>query len=506
MQSGSDAAPPPFDTDAPTMTQGVEAWTRLCEKLAQKHQLDAEIIALTGDVLRSGTIERIEGMPLDQVLALTHRMPLADRSMLLTAADVLGDMPVTLELFVKGTLSWGQVRGIVAEAKTLSKEQRAVLDATIGGSAELFARLDPDDALDAVRLEVKELRGASSAERAERNAARANFLFAQPGLFNAGRMYAGYDNVSLAAIIAAADAAAPPDDGRSLAQRRADGLLALALHRCDDENPCGDPACSDCGAAPVTEEPDGAGSAEEADGAESPEEADVAESAEEPDRADAAEDADGADAAEGSESPVADQSDAPVGAEADGQDESAAPPAPRPPVRCRGLRRMRARPDISVLIDLKDVTATVAGRISINAPGTIPAISAALLESLAGSASVRAVLMDGGRPLAVGRKVWAKELPRDIRLAVKARDRADRFPGSRRPLQHVHHADREGEGHHPDHLVGLSDRSHDLVHKHGWKLTLDPATGAITFTRGERSWTTLPRGTRLRRPPPPAAE
>ena len=498
MQSGSDAVPPPFDADAPTLTQGVETWTRLCGKLAQKHQLDAEIIALTGELLRSGTIERIEGMPLDQVLALTHRMPLADRSMLLTASDVLGDMPATFQLFVQGTLSWGQVRGIVAEAKALTKDQRASLDATIAESADVFAKLDPDDALDAVRLEVKELRGASAAERAERNAQRANFLFAQPGLFNAGRLYAGYDNVSLAAILAAADAAAPPDDGRSMAQRRADGLLALALHRCDDENPCGDPACSDCGAATSVEQPDGAESADESDGPESAEGVAAA--------SDAAP-AEGADAAAGSESPGADQSDAPAGGgEADGEDESAATPAPRPPVRCRGLCRLRARSDISVLIDLKDVTATVAGRISINAPGTIPAISAALLESLAGSASVRAVLMDGGRPLAVGRKVWAKELPRDIRLAVKARDRADRFPGSRRPLQHVHHADREGEGHHPDHLAGLSDRSHDLVHKHGWKLTLDPATGAITFTRGERSWTTLPRGTRLRRPPPPAAE
>ena len=61
-----------------------------------------------------------------------------------------------------------------------------------------------------------------------------------------------------------------------------------------------------------------------------------------------------------------------------------------------------------------------------------------------------------------------------------------------------------GASHHVDHLIGLSGRSHRRVHGHGWHVTLDPDTAQATFTRGERTWVTLPRGTRLRRPQPPA--
>ena len=58
-------------------------------------------------------------------------------------------------------------------------------------------------------------------------------------------------------------------------------------------------------------------------------------------------------------------------------------------------------------------------------------------------------------------------------------------------------------GHHVDHLIGLADITHQRVHRLGWSITLDPPTGEVTFTRGDRSWTTLPRGTPLRRLPPP---
>ena len=72
---------------------------------------------------------------------------------------------------------------------------------------------------------------------------------------------------------------------------------------------------------------------------------------------------------------------------------------------------------------------------------------------------------------------------------MKARDRADRFPGSRRPIDHIHHLDKRGKGHHVDHLVGLATTSHQRVHRHGWHIQIDPATAEITFTRGDRTWT-----------------
>ena len=57
-------------------------------------------------------------------------------------------------------------------------------------------------------------------------------------------------------------------------------------------------------------------------------------------------------------------------------------------------------------------------------------------------------------------------------------------------------------GHHPDRLIRLSRKAHSLVHDQRWTITLNAQTGAATFTRNGQSFTTLPWGTRLRRPRP----
>ena len=393
------------NADAPTLTQGAEAWSRLCERIAQRARLDAEIVELTGVVARSGTIEALEGVPLDTALNLVHRLPSADRSMQLTAADVLGHMPATAALFRAAELSWGQVRAIVAEARRLTRDQRAALDARIGASRDRFAKLDPDDAIDAIRIAAEELRDVATTERNEERTERANFFWAQPAMFGPGKVYGELDNLSLGMLLAGVDSAAPPDDGRSLSQRRADGLIALATHRCADHTGDATPA--------------------------------------------------------------------------------------RP-----------AAAAVSVIVDTRDVSTTAAGTISINAPGCLPTLTARAVEALSKDASVQVVLVDGGRPLAATKKVHANTVPNDVRQAVLLRDGGDRFPGSRRRANHVHHLDKQRRGHHPDALLGLADISHQRVHRHDWAITLDAHTGEATFTRGERRWTTLPRRTRLRRPPP----
>jgi Domain of unknown function (DUF222) len=233
------------------------------------------------------------------------------------------------------------------------------------------------------------------------------------------------------------DEAAPPDDGRSIAQRRADGLINLVDHECAGDAP-----------------------ADEAEGAHGPDDV-------------AAGDPDGA---------------------------SSTAPAPG---RTRHPRLGRPKYDVVINVDWRDVTVTAAGTISINAPGCLPTISAALLESIAADATVRAVICDGARPLTVTKRVRGRQIPDDVRLAVRARDRRDRFPASRRPIRHLHHRNKGDLGHHVDHLVGLADVSHQRVHRHGWSVTIDPPTGEVTFTRGDRSWTTLPRGTPLARLPLP---
>src|SRR3712207_3883256 len=173
MPAGCIAAAVP---DAPTMAQGVEAWSRLTALLGQRARLDAQIIESLGDVQRSGTIEMIEGLTLDTALAQTQHLPQAERSMLITAAEVLAHMPVTRHLFNKGVLSWGQVRGIVAEARRLNRDERGWLDDQIGASADRLTNYDPDDLIDQVRIRADEVREDRKSTRL--NSSHANISYA----------------------------------------------------------------------------------------------------------------------------------------------------------------------------------------------------------------------------------------------------------------------------------------------------------------------------------------
>ncbi|MDX1621014.1 MAG: hypothetical protein R3320_08490, partial [Nitriliruptorales bacterium] len=53
-----------------------------------------------------------------------------------------------------------------------------------------------------------------------------------------------------------------------------------------------------------------------------------------------------------------------------------------------------------------------------------------------------------------------------------------------------------------DNLITVGARHHLWgIHQRGWKQSLDPDTGAVTWTRDGRTFTTLPRGTPLEPPP-----
>jgi hypothetical protein len=138
--------------------------------------------------------------------------------------------------------------------------------------------------------------------------------------------------------------------------------------------------------------------------------------------------------------------------------------------------------------------------------GKAPRLSAVVCAILARDADFRAVIFDGSRPLAVSAKLHAKDVPTDITFAVRARDRGDRFPGSRDPLafSDIHHIfeDRAERTHDPDTLVHLSRSNHKLTHDRGWDVELDPSSGQVTVKRRGRTWKSLPRGTPLTKPPP----
>ncbi|HWH32638.1 MAG TPA: DUF222 domain-containing protein, partial [Egibacteraceae bacterium] len=170
--------------------------------------------------------ERVEGLPLELLLSLACRMTGADRRMLVTAGEVLADMPATALLFREGALSWGQVRAVVAAVRRLPVEDRAQIDARIAASAERHDGIDaydPDQLVWAVDQAVERLRDARATERAEARRRESSFVSVQAGLDGGVRLYAELDAVRGATVLNALDAAAArpasaaPEPGASTA-------------------------------------------------------------------------------------------------------------------------------------------------------------------------------------------------------------------------------------------------------------------------------------------------
>ena len=191
--------------------------------------------------------------------------------------------------------------------------------------------------------------------------------------------------------------------------------------------------------------------------------------------------------------------DTPIGDTAGGDGDGTHAPLPR-------RRRRRARPLVIVHVDVADITRGEAGIIELNVRGRLARITSATLDVLSRDADVRAVLFDGARPLAVSAKLHAEKVSDDVRLAVRARDMGDRWPGSNAPIGHteLHHFTHRADGglNEVDKLGSFTRDVHlNRIHKHGWNVSLDPATAMVTIRRKGQTWRSLPRSVGLARPP-----
>ncbi len=405
-----------------------------------EHHL-ARAVIRAGRLASSGASERVEGLPLDLLLGLACRLTGADRRTLIAAGETLADLPAVATLFTEGALSWGQVRAITTGAKRLTTAQRNVLDAQVAASAT--DAFDPDDLVWAARAAADDLRAPRTVERAEQRRRDANFVSIQAALDGGVRLYGEFDAITAAPILNALDAAAGP------------------------------PAPADpAAAAEAGAEGDAVGGIGVRGG-----------------------DADAAAAGDGS---------APGWSAGSRSRQYAAALAKVAADWLGGYTRRPARPLLIAHVQVSDLTASAAGTVELNVRGPLPRITARLADGLAADADIRAVVFDGAKPLAVSDKLTAATIPTKTRIAVTARDRGCRFPGSQDPPGHsdVHHlVHREhGGDHDPDNLALLSRRHHTLVHHHGWALTLEPDSGQITATRRARTWRSLPRGTPLAPP------
>ena len=206
----------------------------LAEVVDGYEQRMRRLVDLIGEVTRSGLIEDLEGLPMEEFLGLRFRLTRSEVWMLQTAADCLRDMPSTKRLWREQTISWSQVRQIVDGAKKLAREQRRVLDARLAASRDLLDAMDPDRLAWAVDREVEELRGLRPVRDAERRQEKANFISVQQAFDGRGSFYGQMDPIGLATVVGAWDAAANDleaagDDVPSKpSQRRAAGAVAVA--------------------------------------------------------------------------------------------------------------------------------------------------------------------------------------------------------------------------------------------------------------------------------------
>jgi hypothetical protein len=430
----------------------------LCEQVHAAESALARAVVAAGRLAGAGVAERIERLPLDLVLATACRLTGSDAGSLITAGETLQTLPQVQALFLDGQLSWGQVRRIVFSARKVPVARRAELDERIAATCVEhggFDAFNPDDLCDQVDVACAELRDPRSVERAEQRRARGEFVSLQSDFDGGLAIYANLGPVSGAIFLNALTAQLHALDAATDGDGTADG---------DDPDTDGEGVPGSVGAG------DGDGDGDDA-------EVGVWSGRDRGRRQ--------------AQALVALAAASLSGMFGDGR--------PRP-----------AKPLFSVVVDPRQVTRTAAGTIRLDVPGVLPTLTARLVEQLSTDATLQAVIFDGHRPLAVGAKLHAQDIPSDVRVAVHTRDRGSRFPGSRQPVgrSHVHHLVHREHGGTNDvnNLVTVGAHEHLTgIHKRGWQGRFDPDTGIVEWTnrdRPGRTLRTLPRGTPLSRPQP----
>jgi hypothetical protein len=433
----------------------------------------ARAVELAGRLAGTGVCEAVEGLPLEHFVGLAGRLTGGDARMLVSAGETLATMPATGALFADGTLSWGQVRAIVAGCRRLRLEQRREVDERLAATAAAYRQgvesYDPDGLVWAVRDAIDELEPAR-AERAERRQIERTFLARQMDFDGGMRCYGEFDPVAAAVVNNAIDAkmgSRPPAGAGDPDRDEHETVEVDAL-----------PASGDDAEASAHAGGWGAGWSDRENGVQG--------------------------AQPGTPPAVSGESRA--GAWTSTATGRAA--AEALVGMCAdwlgGDTRRPARPLVVAHVDLSQVTAHPSGTVELNLRGPLPRIGAATLDRLARDADLRAVLFDGKRPLAASRKINLDDIPARTRFAVETRDLGCRFPGSQAPigftdLDHIH-AREHGGNHDPDNLVAFSRRPHRWRHKYDWTIALEPRTAMITITRKGRRFHSLPRGTPLARP------
>jgi hypothetical protein len=443
-------------------------------------RIQAVMVTLASEIEPRELTQRT-GLRLDELLAARTRMTGVERRGLVRTSAELQRMPALAEAFGAGLVGAGEVRSVLAKARRLDADGRAVLDLDFEDHARL-QRLDADTVVDEVAAQASRW-AARKLDDDRVKAYERRFLAVQPGLDDTLAGHFELDTGTGGIVLRALDDAAVPltgpralrgdavldperidPDRRTLARRRADALVALAEHWLDGR------------AATPTQAPTGV--------------AGVA--------GDAASRQPGAAREPGGDRPLGSGDVPPSSGDApptfgDG------PRAGRSGSRRRPPRR--ARPLVYVWTDIRTLTgedgSSAAPRLLWDALGPAPVLTATAARRLASDARLQFVLADGGEVLGVAAPT--SSIPAKVRAAVHARDQGCRFPACRAPISQtdVHHVVGREQGGWTvvENLVALCRRHHTAVTDARWILTMRP-DGAVKVRRGRHVATSDPPVTR----------
>ena len=472
----------------------------LLELLAAVDTAQAATVELTATIQREGLAERRAGLPLEGLLAFASRATYGDRRTLCNIAEQLPAMPHLRRAFHAGAIGWAAIRTILAEARGLSADQRAELDAGFTDHRGL-ARLEPDRLIETVGDEVARLRPARERDR-NRRVIEHRYLALQPALDGAGTGYFELDAAAYGAVAQAIDAALPAlSAGPADITRHAPGQA-----HDDGTDDTGDVHGNDDGAGGEPETTDG-------DPA-------FCDPLHRRDRGRARADAlvrlaevflagptaagNGVGPAPGATTAGAGNhrdpaGDADSGARVQGGDGAAAPLGGAARATTSGPVPLgRARPLLHAVCDINhltghDTNAARAARTLLATIGGPARLTPETVRRLACDTNLQVIFTDRGQVL--GTTEPTDTIPMAVRRALWARDQGCRFPGCTMPAHwsdahHIRHRARGGPTT-TDNLVLLCKRHHTAVHDGGWHLTMTP-NATITIKRGRHHHTTDP--------------
>lgn len=220
----------PAGTIVPSVADAAADLAAALDALGAAERATCRAVLALSRTVGTGIVESLEGLPPDLLLANLCRLIQADRSTILTAADVLRSMPATADLWRAGRVSWGQVRNICRKASRIPTDQRETLDRRIAATVDTVDAYGPDGLLDAVDRAIDDLRDPDEIERQQTYERTADFLSMQGRLDGGLRLYGEFAPGVDAAIIAnGLTTAAPPlvADGSTRGERLATGLKRI---------------------------------------------------------------------------------------------------------------------------------------------------------------------------------------------------------------------------------------------------------------------------------------